>query len=108
MKGIIVLGIVVTVAIMLWQYSRSKDIKRLSISVATFALIISLGVMGNLTRVVLPIYMAHAMLLVLSWGGLMLYMLRGRYYWWIIFSPITTILLFLILELLTGSGHEYT
>jgi len=106
MKALIILAILATLAIIFFQYSRNKDLKKLFIALGSFGLIVSLGVMGNLTRQVIPLFMAHMVLMIVAWGGLILYLIRDRYYWWVIFSPIVTIGLFLLLELLTGSGHE--
>ncbi|MCD6213157.1 MAG: hypothetical protein J7J02_09270 [Sulfurovum sp.] len=106
MKALIILSILATLAIIFFQYSRNKDLKKLFIALGSFLLIVSLGIMGNLTRQVIPLFMAHIVLIVIAWGGLMVYLMRDRYYWWIIFSPVVTIGLFLLLELLTGSGHE--
>ncbi len=106
MKALIILAILATLALIFFLYKRNKDLKKLLIALATFAAIISLGVLGNLTRQVMPIFMAHAVLIILSWGGLLVYLVRDKYYWWIIFSPVVTIGLFLLLELLTGSSHE--
>ena len=106
MKALIILGILATLALIFFLYSRNKDLKKLLIALATFGAIVSLAVLGNLTRQVMPIFMAHVVLIILSWGGLLVYLVRDRYYWWIIFSPVLTIGLFLLLELLTGSGHD--
>jgi len=106
MKALIILAILVTLAAIFFQYSRNKDFKKLFIALGSFLLIISLGVMGNLTRQVIPLFLAHIILIIGAWGGLLWYLIRGRYYWWLIFSPLVTIGLFLLLELLTGSGHE--
>lgn len=106
MKALIILALFATLGIIFFQYSRNKNLKKLFIALITFAVIISLAVVGNLTRQVMPIYLAHIMLTVISWGGLIVYLVRDKYYWWIIFSPVVTIGLFLLLELLTGSGHE--
>ena len=106
MKALIILAILATLVIIFFQYSRNKDLKKLFIALGSFLLIVSLGIMGNLTRQVIPLFMAHIVLIVIAWGGLMVYLVRDRYYWWIIFSPFVTIGLFLLLELLTGSGHE--
>ncbi len=106
MKALIILAILATLAIIFFQYSRNKDLKKLFIALGSFLLIISLGIIGNLTRQVIPLFMAHIVLIVIAWGGLMVYLIREKYYWWIIFSPAITIGLFLLLELLTGSGHE--
>ena len=106
MKALIILAILATLAIIFFQYSSNKDLKKLFIALGSFLLIISLAIMGNLTRQVIPLFMAHIVLIVIAWGGLMVYLVRDRYYWWVIFSPVVTIGLFLLLELLTGSGHE--
>lgn len=106
MKALILLAILATLAIILIQYNRNKNLKKLFIALATFGIIISLAVVGNLTRQVMLIFMAHIILILISWGGLIVYLLRDKYYWWIVFSPVVTIGLFLLLEALTGSGHE--
>ncbi len=106
MKALIILAILATLASIFFQYSRNKDLKKLFIALGSFLIIISLGIIGNLTRQVIPLFMAHIVLIVIAWGGLMVYLIREKYYWWIIFSPAITIGLFLLLELLTGSGHE--
>jgi hypothetical protein len=106
MKALIILAILATLGIIFFHYHRNKNLKKLFIALFTFGVIISLAVLGNVTRQVMPIYLAHMMLTVVSWGGLILYLARDRYYGWIIFSPLVTIGLFLLLELLTGSGHE--
>ena len=106
MKALIILALFATLGIILFQYKRNKDLKKLIIALITLGGIIALAVVGNLTRPVMPIYLAHIMLILISWGGLILYLIRDRYYWWIIFSPVVTIGLFLLLELLMGSGNE--
>jgi len=106
MKALIILAILATLAIIFFQYSRNKDLKKLFIALGSFLIIVSLGIMGNLTRQIIPLFMAHIILIIVSWGGLMVYLVRDKYYWWVIFSPVVTIGFFLVLELLTGSGHE--
>ena len=106
MKALIILFILLTLGAIFFQYSRNKDLKKLLIALTTFGIIIALGVVGNLTRQVFPLFLAHIVLIIISWGTLIWYLVRDKYYWWIIFSPVVTIGLFLLLELLTGSGHE--
>jgi hypothetical protein len=106
MKALIILALFATLGIIFFQYKQNKNLKKLFIAFITFTVIITLAVVGNLTRQVMPIYLAHIMLTVISWGALIVYLVRDKYYWWIIFSPVVTIGLFLLLELLTGSGHE--
>jgi hypothetical protein len=106
MKAIIILGILATLAIIFFSYYRNKDLKKLFVALASFLIIVSLAIVGNLTRQIMPLFLAHIVLIVMAWGGLLWYIVRDRFYWWIIFSPVVTIGLFLLLELITGSGHE--
>jgi hypothetical protein len=108
MKGLIILTIIMTLGILFLYYFRTKNLKKLLISLGTFGGILALAVVGNITRQVMPLFIAHLILLVFAWGGLLFYLFKDRYYWWVLFSPSITIGLFLLLELLTGSGHEYT
>jgi len=106
MKARIVIAVLVTLGIFFYKYKKDKDIKKLIIALISFVAIISLAVVGNLTRPVIPIFAAHIILIIISWGAVVYYQWSGKYYWWIIFSPVVTIALFLGLEYLTGSGHD--
>ncbi len=106
MKALIILVILLTFGAIFFQYSRNKDVKKLLISLATFVAILSLGVVGNLTRQIFPIFISHLVLMIISWGALIVYIIRDKYYWWVIFSPVVTIGLFLLLEFVAGSGHD--
>ena len=106
MKALIILGILATFGLIFGLYSRNKDLKKMLLSLGSFILIISLGIMGNITRPIIPLFLAHILLIVFAWGGLLYYLLRGRYVWWAIFSPVVTIVLFVALSLLEGSRYE--
>ena len=106
MKALLVIVILLTFGAIFFQYSRNKDVKKLLIALATFGTILALAVVGNLTRQVIPLFIAHIILIVSAWSALLVYLMRDKYYWWVIFSPVVTIGLFLLLELVTGSGHE--
>lgn len=108
MKGLLILAIILTLSMIFLHYYKTRNLRKLFILLGTFGVILALAVVGNLTRQVIPLFMAHLILLIFAWGGLLFYLFRDRYYWWVVFSPTITITLFLILELLTGSGHEYT
>ena len=106
MKALIVLVILVTLLLIFLKYKRDKNVKKLLISLATFGMILSLAVLSNLTRQVMPLFLAHIVLLIFSWLALIWYVFKEKYYWWILFSPLVTLALFLLLEFVTGSGHE--
>ncbi len=106
MKAIVIIAVLLTLAMIVLEYRKKKNFKKTVIALGTFGVIISLAIAGNLNRPVIPIYIAHLILVIIGWGALIYYLWKGRYLWWIIFSPFLTIILFLLLELLTGSGHD--
>jgi len=105
-KTVVILAILATFALIFLHYTRSKDLKRLLVSFGSFVAIISLGIMGNITRPIIPLFLLHIVLITFAWGGLLYYLIRGRYVWWAIFSPVVTIVLFVALSLLEGSRYE--
>jgi len=106
MKAFLVMAVLLTFGLIFWLYSRNKDTKKLFISLGSFILIIALGIIGNITRPVIPFFLAHIVLIVFAWAGLLYYLLRNRYVWWLIFSPAVTIVLFVIWSLIAGSRYE--
>jgi hypothetical protein len=107
MKGLIFAAVLLTLGVHFLYYARIKNLKKILISLGTFGVILGLAVAGNVTRQVMPLFVAHLILLLFAWGGIFVYILKGRYYWWVLFSPVITIGIFLLMELLTGSGHEH-
>jgi len=106
MKAFLVIAILLTFGLIFFLYSRNKDTRKLLTALGSFILIISLGIMGNITRPVLPFFLAHIILIVFAWVGLLYYLIRDRYVWWLIFSPVVTIVLFVIWSLIAGSRYE--
>jgi len=107
-KAFIILAILATLGLIVYKFKKDKNLKKLLITLVTFVAIISLAVVGNLTRPIMPLFLAHVILLIIAWGATLKYMWSDKYYWWLIFSPLVTIGLFLLLEFLGGSSHELT
>ncbi|MDD3500617.1 MAG: hypothetical protein PHS85_09685 [Sulfurovum sp.] len=107
MKGVMILAVLLTLGIHFLYYRRTKNLKKIFISLGTFGVILGLAAAGNVTRQVMPLFVAHLILLIFAWGGVFVYLLKDRYYWWVLFSPVITIGIFLLMELLTGSAHEH-
>ena len=106
MKALLILAILLTFGLIFFLYSRNRDVKKLLIALLSFIALISLGIMGNITRPIIPLFLAHIVLIVFAWLGLLYYLFRERYLWWLIFSPVVTIVLFVALSLLQGSRYE--
>ncbi len=106
MKALLIIAILATFGLIFFLYSRNRDGKKLAIALGSFIVLISLGIMGNITRPVIPLFLTHIVLIVSAWLGLLYYLVRGRYVWWLIFSPVVTIVIFVIWSLLAGSRYE--
>ncbi len=106
MKALLILAILLTFGLIFLRYRRNRNGRQLLVSLGSFILLISLGIMGNITRPIIPLFLAHIVLIVFAWLGLLYYMFRGRYVWWLIFSPVATIVLFIALSLIEGSRYE--
>jgi len=100
----IILAILATLGIIAIDFYRHRDWKKLLISLGIFGVILILAGLGNMVRSVIPIFIAHFILIVMAWGVLLLYIVREKLYWPIIFSPLVTILLFVLMERVIGSG----
>jgi heme A synthase len=105
-KALLIVAVLLTLGLIIGLYRRNKDTRRLLVALATFSVIVSLGIVGNITRPIIPLFLAHIVLVVLAWGGLLYYLFRKKYLWWLIFSPAVTIILFVALSLLEGSRYE--
>jgi len=104
MKAMIILAIFATLAMMAVSFYRHRNWKKLLISVAVFTLILILAGLGNMLRSVIPFFIAHFVLIVIAWGTLWFYIAREKLYWPLIFSPLITIVLFVLMERVIGSG----
>jgi hypothetical protein len=106
MKGLIVIGILITLGLIAFNFYYHREWKKLSISLAIFATLLTLAGLGAMVRTVVPLFIAHLILIVISWGGVLYYIFRGKLYLQVILSPIVTIILFLIMERVIGSGNS--
>ena len=104
MKALITIAILLTLALIALMFRRNRDWKKLFISLGVFTLILTLSGLGAMTRTVIPLFIAHFILIVIAWGSLIYYIFRDKLYWYIIAAPLATILLFVLLEKLIGSG----
>lgn len=104
MKAMIILAILLTLGLIGLDFYRHRDWKKLLISLGVFGVILTLAGLGNMVHSVIPIFIAHFVLIVIAWGGLLFYIFRDKLYWPAIFSPLVTILLFVLLERVIGSG----
>lgn len=102
-----ILPLLLTLGAQIFSYLRTKNRKKLFTSLGILALLVAFTGAGVLLRVMPPLFYIHFFLIIFAWGGLVVYMIRDKFYWWSIFAPFASILLFLILEEIMGSGHDF-
>ncbi|KYJ86099.1 hypothetical protein [Sulfurovum riftiae] len=107
MKTVIILAILVTFVMAFVSYNKSRDFKKLLITLGSFIVMLYLLWVGfRVSIAIFPLKIANIVLGFFAWGGIVYYMLRDRYVWWVIFSPLLVPLLFVLFSLIGGSRYE--
>ncbi|OQX49916.1 MAG: hypothetical protein B5M46_02805 [Epsilonproteobacteria bacterium 4484_20] len=107
MKTVIILAILVTFVMAFVSYNKSRDLKKLLITLGSFIVMLYLLWVGfRVSVAIFPLKIANIVLGFFAWGGIVYYMLRDRYIWWVIFSPLLIPILFVLFSLVGGSRYE--
>ena len=104
--GRIIAWIVLTLALIALDAYRRRDLRKSLVALASFALILGFAAMGLNMRAILPLFVAHTLLILFAWSALLYYLLRGRYYWWAFWLPALSLALFVGLNFMEGSRYE--
>lgn len=105
--GRILFVVLLTIGAIGLEWYLRRDLRRTLIASGTFLLLISFAIVGMTMRAVLPIFLAHLVLLAVAWLALFHYLWKGRYLWWIYWLPALTLLLFVGLNFFEGSRYEH-
>jgi len=107
MKALITLGILATFVLMFFLYYRNRDLKKLLISVLSFTLLLYLLWVGfRVSIAIFPLKIANIVLGFFAWGSVVYYIVRDRFVWWAVFSPLLVPIVFVIFSLMGGSRYE--
>ena len=107
MKGLIVVAIVATFVMAFLFYKRDRNLGKLLLALGSFAVMLYILWVGYRVSITLfPLKIANIVLGFFAWGGIVYYILRDRYIWWLIFSPLLVPLLFILFSLIGGSRYE--
>ena len=104
LKISIFISILLTIIVI--DYYKKKDTKKLLISLFLLFLIVSFVFFGLSLRAVLPLFLLYILSILLSVVALLYYIFKNRLLWWIFALPFGVELLFLILNFLIGSRYE--
>jgi len=104
MKAVIVLAILFAIGVIVLMYKREDDTQKMAFSFFILLTIIGFAVVGNVMRSVMPLFLAHIIALILSYGGLIYYVFKDKTQWILWLLPLATILLYLIIAWI-GNEH---
>ncbi|MCK5853700.1 MAG: hypothetical protein KAG56_00675 [Sulfurovaceae bacterium] len=104
MKAILVLAILLAIGLIYLTYKKEANLQKMLLSFAFLTLIIFLGIIGNMMRSITPLFLTHLTALLLAYGGLIFYVLRNKFYWYLGILPVATLALYLLLSWL-GNEH---
>jgi len=107
MKTLIILAILATFVMAFLAYRKNKDLKKLFITLGSFVVLLYILWVGfRVSVAIFPLKIANIVLGFFAWGGVVYYILRDRYVWWIILSPLLVPIIFVVFSLLGGSRYE--
>jgi len=94
MKVLIVLAILFALGIIVLMYKRENDTQKMLFSFFILLAIIGFAVVGNVMRSVMPLFLAHIIALILSYGGLIYYVFKDKTQWILWLLPLSTLILY--------------
>ena len=107
MKTLIVLAILATFVMAFLAYRKNKDLKKLFITLGSFIVLLYILWVGfRVSVAIFPLKIANIVLGFFAWSGVVYYILRDRYIWWLILSPLLVPLLFVLFSMIGGSRYE--
>jgi len=104
MKVLVVVALFAAIGLIYFSYKREQNIQKLLFSLAVLGAIISLAIVGNMMRSLMPLFLAHIMALIVAYGGLIYYILRTRTQWILWLLPALTLLFYVVLAWI-GNEH---
>jgi len=104
MKFLIVLLPLIAIAFIYITFRRDGDIKKALISSILLAGVISLSIVGNVMRSIIPLFLTHIVAIIFAYGATVYYILRGKFIWLALVAPLATMLLYLFL---VWMGNEH-
>ena len=104
MKALILLVLLVAIGLIALMYKREKSLKRMLFSSFILISIVVFAVVGNVMRSIMPLYIGRLMALILSYGGLVIYIIRDKTQWILWGLPLITLSSYLLLAWI-GNEH---
>ena len=104
MKFLVVLLPLIVIALIYMIFRRDGDIKKLLVSLALLLGVVSLSIMGNIMRSIIPMFLTHIVAVAIAYLAIIYYVLRGKFIWLALVAPLATMLFYLFLVWI-GNEH---
>ena len=104
MKFVIILLPLFTIVFIYIVFKRDGDIKKAVISSLLLVGVITLSIMGNIMRSIIPIFLTHIVAIVSAYGATIYYIFREKFVWLALIAPLATMLVYLFLVWI-GNEH---
>ena len=104
MKYLIVLLPLIVIAFIYIMFRRDGDVTKAVISSFLLLLVISLSIMGNIMRSIIPLFLTHIVAIIFAYGATIYYIFREKIVWLALVAPLLTMMLYLFL-VWVGNEH---
>jgi predicted negative regulator of RcsB-dependent stress response len=104
MRGLAVVALLIAVGLMGWRFYRERTIRPLVSAAISIAALIGFASAGMMMRTVPILFVVHLALLVVAYLATLYAILYRRQLWWLVCSPAVTLLAYVVMEHLVGSG----
>ena len=104
MKAFIIIAILMAMGLIVLMYKRENNLNKMLFSFVILFSIIGFSVVGNVMRSVMPLFLAHVIALIISYGGLIYYVFRDKTQWILWLLPLATLVLYLAVAWI-GNEH---
>jgi len=106
MSRVIIL-VLITLAIIFFQYKKEKNIKKSIIATALFSYLLIIGYSGYiLMRIVPPLVFIHLLAVIAGYFAMFWYLFKNKLYIYIFIAPLVTIAIYFGLNFIEGSRYE--
>ncbi|CAA6821365.1 MAG: Unknown protein [uncultured Sulfurovum sp.] len=96
MKFLLILAPLIVVALSYVMYKEDGNIKKLIITFLLLWAVITLAIVGNVMRSLTVLFLTHILAIVIAYGATIYYVLKEKFIWLALLSPILTMILYLI------------
>lgn len=96
MKFLLVLAPLIVAALTYVMYKEDGNIKKLIISFLLLWAVITLAIVGNVMRSLTPLFLTHIVAIVMAYGATVYYVIKGKFIWLGLASPLITMLIYLL------------